>query len=158
MALLGIGELPAAEPEIRIPPALRLSMPGSTAKTRSCTPSTLSCTWAFSAAGSSFATGPNVAVPAFAHSIEMSRWPSSVASRSRCSGRQVNGPHFDRHAVALLDTAGDLVENLLAPRGDDQVVSAGGQFGGQRLADALGGTGDDGPTVGRGRGVACRPS
>jgi hypothetical protein len=86
VALLGIGELPAAEPEIRMPPARRASMPGSTASTRSCTATAFSCTCAFSAAGSRPAIGPNVAVPALAHSTEISRSASSAQNRSRAGG------------------------------------------------------------------------
>ena len=83
-----------------MPPALRPTIPGSTASTRSCTPSTFSCTCAFSSAGSSDATGPNVAVPAFAHRIEMLRVGQLVAQLG-AFGRvgQVDGAHLDRHAV-----------------------------------------------------------
>src|SRR6185437_12189891 len=69
-----------------MPPALRETIPGSTASARSCTPRAFSCTCAFSPAGSSEATGPNVAVPALAHRIEMLRAASSSHSFVRSAG------------------------------------------------------------------------
>src|SRR4029078_9974636 len=69
-----------------MPPGLRETIPGSTASARSCTPRAFSCTCAFSPAGSSEATGPNVAVPALAHRIEMLRAASSSHSFVRSAG------------------------------------------------------------------------
>jgi hypothetical protein len=86
VALYGIGELPAAEPEIKMPPALRSIMPGSTASTKSCTAMALSCTCAFSVAASSVETEPKFAVPALAHRIEMVRVANSSASFARSTG------------------------------------------------------------------------
>ena len=60
---------------------------------------------------------------------------------------EVDATHLHGHAVASGQPGRQLLENLGAPRRDDQVVAAGGEFGGQRFTDALGGTGDDGPTV-----------
>ena len=65
---------------------------------------------------------------------------------------EVDGAHLHRHPVVAVEPGGEFVEHLAPPRGDDQVVAAGGQFGGQRLADALGGAGDDGPGLRGGRG------
>ena len=69
-----------------MPPALRSSIPGSTANAMSWTATAFSCTWARSISGSRPDTGPNVAVPALAHSIEMSRVANSSTSFARSAG------------------------------------------------------------------------
>ena len=60
---------------------------------------------------------------------------------------EIHGANLDVDAVLLGQPRGQLGEHVAAARGDDQVVPAGSEFGGQRFADALRGTGDDGSTV-----------
>ena len=72
-----------------------------------------------------------------------------------CPLRRIGEVHradLDRHPVPFGDPGRHLLEHLGAARGDDQMVAAGGEFVGQGLSDALGGTGDDGSAVGGWRG------
>ena len=65
---------------------------------------------------------------------------------------EVDGAHLDGDAVAFGQTVRQRGEHVAAAGGDDQVVPAGGELGGQCLADVLRGAGDDGARVGTGSG------
>ena len=58
------------------------------------------------------------------------------------------------HAVGGGELGGDLVQAILAPGDQDQVVAAGGQLAGDRGADAGRGSGDQGRAGGGGGGQA----
>ena len=83
----------------------------------------------------------------------MLRPASSSASFVRSAGiGEVDGPHLDDDAVLLGEPVGQRPQHVLAPRGDDQVVPARGELDGQRLADVLRSTGDDGAGIRAGSG------
>jgi hypothetical protein len=50
---------------------------------------------------------------------------------------QINRAHLDRHAVPVRQPFGQIRQNLGATSSDDQMVTAGGELGCKRRADAL---------------------
>ena len=71
---------------------------------------------------------------------------------------EIDGAHLDGHAVAFGQRRRQRGEYVFAAGGDDQVMPAGGELGGQGLADVLGGAGDDGARVGTGSGYGHGPN
>ncbi len=150
VALFGMGELPAAEPEIRMPPARRSDHAGE--------------------------HGQHEVV--HAEHVELHLFPFvggiERGHRAECRGAcvraedgdgaggqliaercprggigEVDGAHLDGHAVLFAQPVGECFEHLVAAGRDDQVVPAAGEFDGQRLADVLRSTGDDRTAVRR---------
>ena len=123
-------------------------IPGSTASTRSCTPSTLSCTCAF--------RRPDPAWPP-ARTSPCPRWRTG----SRCRGRRARRPVSVRSSGSARSTgrtstvtpycsvsrAARSVSTSSRRAVMIRLMATGGELGGQRLADVLRGTGDDGSGV-----------
>jgi hypothetical protein len=65
---------------------------------------------------------------------------------------EIDRPHLNGDQVLGGQSRSQVVEHVFSTRGDDQIVAACSQFGGKCLADALGGTGDHGTSVGAGGG------
>ena len=60
---------------------------------------------------------------------------------------EIDSAHLDGHPVLLGEPVCQRRQHVLAAGRDDQVVSAGGEFDGQRFADVLRGAGDDGTGI-----------
>ena len=98
-------------------------------------------------------------MPALAHRMETLRLRELGAEFARAARvDQVDGAHLDGDAVALGQPGRQRGEHVFAAGGDDQVVPAGGELGGQRLTDVLRGAGDDGAGVGTGSGYGHGPN